>query len=64
MVSSFFITKYPVKRSGRPFHLVALMPGAKAPVITPEWQFAQKIFTKKSDNMHHQFCKQMPGRFS
>jgi hypothetical protein len=40
------------------------MLGAKAPVTTLEWQFAQKLFTKKSDNMHHQFCKQMPGRFS
>jgi hypothetical protein len=37
--------------------------GAKAPVTTLEWQFAQKSFIKKSDNMHHQFCKQMLALF-
>jgi hypothetical protein len=37
---------------------------SKAPVITLGWKFAQKTFTTRSDNKHHQFCKQMPGRFS
>jgi hypothetical protein len=32
---------------------------SKAPVAKLEWQFAQKIITKASDNTHHQFCKQM-----
>jgi hypothetical protein len=41
-----------------------MMLQSKTPATKHEWQFAQKIIPTRSDNMHHQFCKQMPGRFS
>jgi hypothetical protein len=32
---------------------------SKASVTIHEWQFAQKTFTKRSDNMHHYICVKM-----